>query len=301
MPTKELEAQLANGFLQLAQSAWAKRGEITNYGDIYVLYGNSTDEPAKFDGGILTTFLGNLVSASALGGAVRISIQQYPSDYDWATLDDSVVSANASLPTRVRVNDFWNNFFHFMNPACGKSATKRVYMHAAKPIQDNCLSILKALLPLFPTMPGFAEIKTAGPGGTDRSDTLVAYLCDGPSVTKLLDEIKKSCPAGWFQDGVPMGTLPMPYIRPGIGGADEAVPVTVDGKAIRTGSYGSLLGDLLYHALKVENPEKAKTYDGFLEVILTTCKKGDVDPKLPYLAQRDYKKLYDLLGSTSTL
>lgn len=284
-----LEQRFFAGILPLVQSAFQARNRITRAKDVYAMYGRTAGNPQAATQQGVTDWLGQMTRlAGETGTTVKVQSARKP----WVRLE--------RIPADGSGHDLawlWRTFYHFHNPSwAGDPTGKRVYMHAALPVEQHGITIMRnLLLGLCRNTPGFKEAKIAGPGATARADTIVAYFANANALQQALDLIK-AMPGSLFQDGVPRGVLPLPWIHPGVGGADQPVEVEIDGAALDTESYGMALSDLVFRALtntlqRNPNIPEDELYAMYLWRLQTLMERAGFDPKLPYLMQADYNKV----------
>jgi hypothetical protein len=283
----DYQSRFFPGVLPLLDNAFNARASLRGLNDVYELYGDAGKATTSALGhNDIVKSLDRLAALSAHSGT-RAKMQ---TGKHWPTLAEVRRDIN-TYP----LSKLGKAFYHFSNPDKQGAATKRVYLHAATPAFDNGLTIMSRLLSRrrggLLENPGFLEAKIAGPAATTRKDSIVVYF----STAQALHLIK-TMPASLFQVGVPHGVLPLDYIHPGVGGADEPVARMIDGQPLQSGSYGISLADLTYRALTDRQIQGSTTVASaelkrrFLWVLLSLMEKATIDPRLPYLMRGDYKK-----------
>lgn len=266
--------------------------------EIYMLYSGSGPQAAGYDDdtdrGKLATFLAGLTTHS---GGRRVRVQGYPEAY----FPDIVrYSGGNRPPVNQQVVDvrgeLWVDFYHVYSRTHNPNNVKtRIYLHAADPVGVNGLALMKRLIPLLDEVPGFQQVKVAGPGASDRSDTIVAYLDDRTAAQTVINKLfEESLTVGFLAPGLPPGIL---SVKSGVGLADEPPGVSlltseekeelVSGVEVTVfdssgNSFGTYLSTLLWWALDA-TPTDAHGGDfiAFLEQVLIAFRVAQMDPMHP--------------------
>jgi hypothetical protein len=238
--------------------------------DIYGMYSGSTSQ-APFKLAVLKKFVAGL---KKLAGKYAISPQSgVNGGVNLSAFDDVAITVYAG--------DLWGDFFHVLaSPAPAKDIRARVYVHASSP--DASLEIMKVIVGQFGVKDsGLWEVKTCGPGAV-RLDTIVAYLYDEASASKLVALLNETAAKkkAWFIDKLP------PLVKnegPGIGSADEPPELEIyKGQGDRH-SFGSFFSTLCWIALKTTPNVLEKEADGrhLLDNMLYSLRLLEVDPAKP--------------------
>jgi hypothetical protein len=295
---KECRDRFFGGLLPMLDCAFKCRTQLNAPFDVYKnCYGGAAGQNLDLEFEVLRNALMRLRLLEKNTGT-SVSVQtgrRHPTlEFVWKKLNGNFLE-EYTAEEQMKIA---RAFYHFKSRGrdAHLSPTKRVYIHSAgTPSKfSNGLEIMKLLLvDSLLRNPGFREAKIAGPAApTSRRDTIVAYFSNPQALQQALDLIK-GMPPPLFQPGVPHGVLPLDYIRPGVGGADEPVAMMIDKKPVEVASYGLALSDLVFRALTDANKGKANLQSDelkrvFLWNLLLLMEKGGVDPKRPYLMQQDF-------------
>ena len=243
------------------------------------------------DRGELVVFLGKLDEIRKKT-AIELSVQGFE-DFDFGEIGGYYVGGHGTgdgLPTP---KNLWKTFFHFLSRAFSPALVKkRIYIHAARPVEINSIKIMRVLVGLLNNSgyEGLQEVKVSGPGDPNRLDTIVAYLSDAAAVAKVVAQIR-TIPAACFAPGLPKVVKEE---LPGVGVTDEPADVQLvgevqlkkgpDGKFMNPDrqSFGMFLSKLIWWALADTNVRNTRM-DEFLEHFSTALQVTRIDPKNPHL------------------
>lgn len=254
----------------LLDRVWRSLLELKSWGDIYGIYTVSgqgvnpgyrdSDRPA------LESFLETL-DAIRSNPRIPVVIQ----GYEEVPYDDRGL---------IRLDELWSTFFHFIAPDFEQlpMVTKRVYVHVAAPYRDHWPEVMKKLVPLLPSVPGFVEVKVGGPYMANRRDQIIAYAASDHAqseIVKALGELDRT----HFTKGVPMCVR---EVFDGVGIADEPPGVRLMEGEGRGQSFGTYLSQAIWWA--VERTRQIETHrKGFLEHVRLALQIVGIDPQQPHL------------------
>ncbi len=244
-------------------SVWNDRANLnlqeanTGISQLYARY-SGVENRVAYDDGEMDLFLKSLTH---LAGTYKVSCQKarkYLTD-----IQDS------DLPI------LWTDFFHVLAGGEKKTNRFRVYAHASS--WRASMEIMTAIVATYGKL-GISEVKTCGPGSL-RLDTIVAYLYDEDSQTKLVGIVSNLDPS-YFTDSLP---ALVKRVGAGIGTADNPAKIAVIKERGTRFSFGSFYCTLIWLALKttpnVIQPNAEARH--FLDNLLFSMRALKIEPSNP--------------------
>lgn len=231
---------------------------------IYGMYSGTTpDRP--YNATKLAVFVDQL---KGVAGTYNILCQELETTLNF--MSDSEVS--------VYGHDLWIEFFHVLSVSKAYPPLYRLYVHATN--WPAGIEIMKVIVGQYTSLASLAEAKIVGPG-SQRLDTIVAYLCDEGERARLIEVLVKTAKArpDLFADALP------PLVKRealGIGTTDEPPKVEIKAGRLRH-SFGSFYSNLIWVALKGTPQVKNTTADPrhMLDNVLYSLRLLGVDPRNP--------------------
>jgi hypothetical protein len=253
---------------------------------VYDFYSRESPEGEQMDSKRLDSFLNHIAkleksvrTLKVASGYKGVFAQVNPQYAKTRSMSDKVQFGEWNKVDR---SELWVAFYHFdlraemqsvdrQNYPGAESIEKRVYIHVNSPIEKHGTKMAKFLIEQFECNYGFSYFKMAGPGASNRFDTIVAYCDQSIAARTLIGNITEnralnSSLAGGTSPGVKELSC-----CPGVGYADNVGT-----------SYGNTLSQCVASALEKLRCEENATPNlpkEHLQCVLFEGAKNAMDDK----------------------